>query len=52
MLERLYPENSAYTNPVVNEGIRLGIEALKVLELARFNSNGEWPPPLPGETED
>lgn len=29
---------------------KLGIEALRVLGSARFNSNGEWPPLLPGET--
>ena len=44
--------NPNYTDAERCQAHQLGIEALKVLDLARFNSNGEWPPPLPGETEE
>lgn len=44
--------NPDYTDAEREAAHQFSIEALKVLDLARFNSNGEWPPLLPGETQE
>ncbi len=51
VLDRTHPKVGSFANPVINEAVQLGVEALKLIKKERKNPHVWFNSLLPGETE-